>query len=186
MSDDALRLAVARAFLSDRLALGLAGTIAWSSVLGTDGRAALLDLGLLARPLGRLALGLALRRAGTDFHWNTPAGDRFETGLAPAVRGGAAVEGVPLGPVRITLAADLERGSAAGTELSLGTEVALGAASLRTGLLRPSSSTPVWTGGLGLELGDFRGDLAYELRDIVGPRVYFGVAFKKEAEHSHE
>ncbi len=180
VTDSAVSLTIARSLMGEVLRLGVTGTLARSSVLETHGSAAFVDLGLHARPTDWLAFGFAVRRLGPDFRWETAGGERFATGIARAIRLGTAVRDLLIGPFQITLAGDLESGSSlGGEEIGLGLETDLGPASFRLGLHRPAGARVAWTGGLGLRFHEFRGDLGYEWREIVGPRLNVGLTYAR-------
>jgi hypothetical protein len=179
VGDTAVGITVAYLLAGGRLAIGIGGRAAWSTVLATHGRAAFLDLGAAARPHPIVALGVALQRLGPRFHWSDPDGRAFSTGLATALRFGTALGPLASGPVSVTVATDLETGSSlGGTELGLGVELSVGeAARLRAGLARLAAAPPIWTAGLGLSFKTLGLDLAYESVEVVGPRLHFALRF---------
>lgn len=182
VSDATLRLAVAGSMAGGRIAVGVAGTAAWSSVLATDGHAMFVDLGAAARIHRHLVVAAAVRRVGSDLAWEVPGGNSFETGLAPAMRLGVALPRIAAGPIRASASADVEYGSSLGeVEFGFGLQVAiLDAACFRAGLARPGGGSPIWTGGIGLSLAHFQLDLAYEAVEFVGRRFHLGLRYAGE------
>lgn len=179
VADTVLRLAVARSLVGDRVALGVSGTAAWSTVVATDGRALFVDVGGIVRLHPLLALGVSWRRLGSGYRWEAPGGGTFETGLAPGVRVGATLGRVALGPVAVLWAGDVEAGSSlGGTELGLGVDALVARVlSLRVGVARAAGADAVMTGGLGLALEGLRLDLAYEASHVVGSRLHVGLGY---------
>ncbi|NIR44654.1 MAG: hypothetical protein GWN99_10140 [Gemmatimonadetes bacterium] len=180
VSDDLVSLILARAVFDTVLVIGLRANTVRSRVIATRGQAMFFDLGLLVRPHRRVAIGGVVRRLGTKVRWTVPGGEEFATGIGQAVRAGVYVGALPVGPVDVALAGDVESGTSLDwTELGVGVQVGFrGLAVLRGGVARPSGGSAYATGGMGLSAGGIRIDLSYEAVPFVGPRMAFAVGYR--------
>lgn len=180
VGDSALQATVARGLIGNLL-LGISGTATWSTVFATEGRSAFLDLGAAWRPGRHLVLGASLRRLGSEIVWKTPGGSDVSTDLGSAIRLGASVHDIGLGPVRLRANADLETSTAlAYAQSGIGLQASLQRwARFRVGLTGAPETPAVWTFGGGVDIGGFTLDLAYEELELAGPRIYLGLSYQR-------